>query len=280
MLFRYAYPAFTNRFEVLVKRKSHALLLFVDEAYWMLPPSPSNALFGVFRKIFSKYPSLFTLLDGAVATNPNSAEIISRYCSHVEFIPHVIDTDAYLPVANKPENQIWIGWSGSFSTYPFIEPMVPFLLSLPKRYPQVHLLFFGTERFRNLENVISEPWTPEKDIPYHQKMDIGLAPYPDNAQTQTKCPVKLLVYMALGIPVIASPVGMVPQMILHGETGFLAKNQSEWERYLIQLIEDAEMRKEMGRKAREHVEKHFSVKRWAPVYAQFIRSYLKSNTHL
>lgn len=274
MLFRYLYPAFTNRYERLLKKKAGALLLFVDEAYWLLQPSPYNAIFGFLKRAFSKYPQMFRLLDGAVATNPYSAEMLREHCPRVEFIPHVIDTEVYLPAKEKNEREIWVGWSGSFSSYLFVEPMVPFLLSLRERYPHVRLLFLGTDQFRNLRGVISEPWTPENDIPMHQKIDIGLAPYSDNEQTRTKCPVKLLVYMALGIPVIASPVGMVPQMVRHGETGFLAKERSEWEKYIIQLIEDSQMRKEMGKKAREHVEKNFSVKRWAPKYYEFIRSFM------
>jgi len=70
--------------------------------------------------------------------------------------------------------------------------------------------------------------------------------------------------MAVGIPPVASPVGIIPtDYIRDGVNGFLARTEDEWVEKLSLLIRDPDLRHRLGRAARQTVEENFSAARWA-----------------
>lgn len=72
-------------------------------------------------------------------------------------------------------------------------------------------------------------------------------------------PLTILEAMRTKLPVIASDVGGVKEAISHGETGFVTSNQEELQHCLQQLIDNPELRKEMGEQGRERYLEHFTV---------------------
>ena len=71
--------------------------------------------------------------------------------------------------------------------------------------------------------------------------------------------------MALGIPSVASPVGVNSIIIDDGMNGFLAKTQKEWEEKLELLISSKSLRKSIGLYGRKTVEDHFSLEKYRSV---------------
>jgi len=76
-------------------------------------------------------------------------------------------------------------------------------------------------------------------------------------------PNVVLEAMACGLPIVATAVGGIPEVVQDGVTGFLAKLErlGDLEEQALRLVEDAEMRARLGRQAREYVETHHSLKR-------------------
>ena len=70
--------------------------------------------------------------------------------------------------------------------------------------------------------VVFRPWSRETETAELAEGDIGIAYMPDDSWSLGKCGLKVLQYMAAGLPVVANPVGVHREMIVHGETGFLA----------------------------------------------------------
>ncbi|MCD6311273.1 MAG: glycosyltransferase, partial [Elusimicrobia bacterium] len=93
-----------------------------------------------------------------------------------------------------------------------------------------------------------------------QSLDIGLMPLPDNNWTKGKCGLKALQYMAVGVPVVVSPVGVNREIIRDGENGFLADSEGEWLEKLSLLIENKELREKLGEMGRKTVEEKYSIK--------------------
>jgi glycosyltransferase involved in cell wall biosynthesis len=90
-------------------------------------------------------------------------------------------------------------------------------------------------------------------------------------------PNVVLEAMALGVPVLASPVGDVPNMIDDGRTGLLLPrlDASTLAEGLLRLRAlGGEERDTLGRRAREHVAARFAMDRVAERYLQLYRSLL------
>jgi glycosyltransferase involved in cell wall biosynthesis len=67
--------------------------------------------------------------------------------------------------------------------------------------------------------------------------------------------------MAAGLPVIATKINAIPEMVSSGETGFLIQpgNRSALADYIQQLIDNPTLRKNMGIAGRKVIEKKFNV---------------------
>ena len=115
--------------------------------------------------------------------------------------------------------------------------------------------------------ICSSPWRLEEEVAALRRFDIGLMPVPDDSWTRGKGGYKLLQYMAVGLPVVASPVGINTQIVRNGHTGYLATADDAWEELLARLIQDGGLRQRMGLRGRQVVEAEYSLRRAADVLA-------------
>ena len=103
------------------------------------------------------------------------------------------------------------------------------------------------------------PWSKDNEIKDLLGINIGIMPIPDDQWTQGKCGFKILQYSALGIPSLASSVGVNSSIIKNGDTGYLCNSDEEWKQYLRDLITDEGLRTRMGKAGREQVVQNYSV---------------------
>ena len=85
-------------------------------------------------------------------------------------------------------------------------------------------------------------------------------PLPDNEWTRGKCGFKALQYMAMEIPVVASPIGVNTEIIQDGVNGFLASTEEEWIEKITLLIDDPILRQKLGKAGRQTIIEKYSVK--------------------
>ena len=85
-------------------------------------------------------------------------------------------------------------------------------------------------------------------------------PLPDNDWAKGKCSFKMLQYMACGLPVVVSNVGMNIEVLAHGNIGFGVNNLSEWHDGLIHLINDRKLRSDLGYSGRKVVVEKYGIK--------------------
>jgi glycosyltransferase involved in cell wall biosynthesis len=83
--------------------------------------------------------------------------------------------------------------------------------------------------------------------------------------------------MAVGIPVVASPVGINVDLAIPGETGFLSSTPEAWVHALRTLLHNPQLRIEMGQNGRKLIEKNFSLEINARKLAQTFRSWMESH---
>ncbi len=118
-----------------------------------------------------------------------------------------------------------------------------------------------SDRFLRLDDlpVIERPWSEATEAAEIAAADVGVSWVPDDLWSRGKCGLKVLQYMAAGLPVVANPVGVQAEMVRHGENGLLARTPAEWVAALRQLAADADLRRRMGAAGRRLVETEFSV---------------------
>lgn len=86
-------------------------------------------------------------------------------------------------------------------------------------------------------------------------------------------PLTLIEAGASGVPVVATDVAGIPDIVAHGETGFLASptELDKLAQYVVQLARDPELRQRMGAAGRQRALAEFDVKVMVERYAQMFR---------
>jgi glycosyltransferase involved in cell wall biosynthesis len=108
-------------------------------------------------------------------------------------------------------------------------------------------------------------WQAEREIEHLHLMDIGLMPLPDGQLwMRYKAATKLIQYLAVGIPAIASPIGVNADILDNSRVGLAATTTDQWVNALTKLLNDGALRRRMGQQGRELVTSRFSIEANAP----------------
>lgn len=251
----------------LVRAAAPALLFDVDDAVFLRSSySERGAHSGQRRRRFA---NTVRLVDGVIAGNDFVAAHAAQHlpAERVTVVPTCVDPERY-PLAQHAHASAGEGvdlvWIGSSSTLQGLERIQPLLEGIGRHCPCLRLKLI-CDRFLSLEHlpVVSCPWTEASEAADLAAADVGISWLPEDDWSRGKCGLKVLQYMAAGLPVVANPVGVQAQFISHGETGFLAETAEEWRQAITLLAADPELRRTMGAAGRRRVEADFSVRRGA-----------------
>lgn len=242
-------------------------------------------IFDVDDAIWTPYPSDFSAeivrhCSGVIAGNRFLSDHYCKLGSQVWLIPTCVDTDVWKPPAAPHGGQWTIGWMGSWSNLPYLqeieEPLADFLL----RHPDCRLLVVSNRRpsFKNMPAGAWDfvPWSTENEIVQTQRMNVGLMPLLDSESSRGKCGFKMLCYMSVGLPVVASPVGVNAEILAHNRLGFAAASPGDWLQALECLYGDRDLGPRMGAAGRAVVEERYSVRANAPKLAGIFRQVAES----
>lgn len=185
-------------------------------------------------------------------------------CRQVEWLPTVIDLERYPPQSNTAKADVMIGWIGSPATANYLRPLAPALEALARRHP-LRCVAVGA-RPDQVEGTPFEalPWSEEGEVASLRAFDIGIMPLPDAPWERGKCGYKLIQYMACGLPVVASPVGVNATLVQPGVNGELVTSTEQWIEALGSLIVDPALRGRLGAAGRQQVEQVYSLQAQAP----------------
>lgn len=192
----------------------------------------------------------------------------------IEIIPTVIDLQRYPRAsAARPPNEIFtIGWIGSPSTSNYLRAVAPALAeACAGRKARVRLIGSGPVDLPGVP-VDVLPWNENTEVDMLHQFDVGIMPLPDEPWARGKCGFKLIQYMACGLPVVASPVGVNAEIVEHGVNGFLADTRDQWVESLKTLLLDSELRQRMGQASRQKVEERYSLQVTGPRLAELLKS--------
>lgn len=232
-----------------------------DDSIWLADTSPGNKKWQWLKKPEKFYDSV-RHASLVIAGNKYLAEKSLPFNKNTIVIPTTIDTDFHIP---KPEFRnkeiLTIGWSGSISTIKHFEILVPVLIQLKEKYgTKIHFKIIGDKNYMNdMLKVEAIDWNEKTEVEQLNSFDIGLMPLPDDEWSKGKCGLKGLSYMACEVPTVMSNVGINSEIIKNGINGFLINNPSEWLDVLSNLIENSQLRKDLGKEGRQTVIEKYSV---------------------
>jgi len=213
-----------------------------------------------------KIATVMRLAHTVVAGNAYLADYARRAgAARVELIPTVIDLARYPVMGAAGASGVFtIGWIGSPSTARYLRGIAPALAKLCRDgRARVRLVGSGPV---DLPGVSLEvvAWREETEVDEIRRFDVGIMPLPDEPWARGKCGFKLIQYMACGLPVVASPVGVNAEMVESGTNGFVATTVSDWVHALNKLAADPALRDRMGLAGRAKVERNYCLQVTAP----------------
>ncbi len=263
-------------FKLLVMRNKNIIFDFDDN---ILNPSENN-LSSRLRLFYNQRKVSYTFKNSRIvlAGNDYLKECCKNYSSNIIVFPTLVNLDLFPYRDKTPDTyKLVIGWVGMGEYHiPFLRLLVPPLLELQKKY-KIKFKLIGARGIQEITDMLSEiedceiiDWVKPSEIAEEiSTMDICVMPLIEGFAGAGKCGLKILEYMAVGVPVVCSPVGVNKDIVINGENGFWADNEREWIEKLSKLIEDKNLRENFSIKGRLTIEKKYSCQKRFPDWLEF-----------
>ena len=226
------------------------------------------------KKRVRKYVDIMKICDGIICSTKFLANEYKKYNSNVYVCENGIDTNLYnnMPIYYE-DDRVILGWSGGTGHLQAVKSWFGEILSVMSYTKNAHFLTCGAnyaDQAAQLypERAIAIPWTTIENYPFIiNAFDISIAPSHDSKYFKSKSDLRWLEAGASGNAVIANPITY--KNIEDGVTGVLAKTPEEFEKKLVELIKNEELRKEIGLQAKEYITKNRDISvmknQWAEI---------------
>jgi glycosyltransferase involved in cell wall biosynthesis len=264
-------PPFLERIITSVLRRP--IVYDIDDLVYLPKPGSRDPLPNIFdRKRKIEY--LMRVARHVVVCTPHLEKEARRLNDHVTRISSTIETERYTPRTSYATPRVTLGWSGSFSTSPYLHLLDNVLRTLQQRHG-VGIRVIGDPGFCIPGVTIDAlPWQSRSEVADLLAIDIGLYPLRKQEWDLGKSGLKALQYMGLGIPTVLTPFGANLEIVTHGENGLFADTEAEWIEALTRLILDPALRERLGRAGRRTVVARYSVEANWPLYLRAVQDAL------
>jgi len=217
--------------------------------------------------------------DAVFCGSHNLKSLFEKYNSKAFLIPSAIDiadSSEHEQLANR--KAITIGWIGDGISYKndllwFSQVLkkiskhyrgkvnIRFMLIGALKNKQIHECYASIGGI-DVQIIDSIDWKDPQCIESSMRsFDIGVYPLLENEFNSFKCGYKAIQYMALGIPVVGSPLGENNHIIRHRKNGLLAKTEEQWEGAIAALVEDEKLYAQVSQQSKQFIEDNYALKK-------------------
>lgn len=183
-----------------------------------------------------------------------------RYCERRYVIPMPVEVPDDVTPHEVTNGPVELFWFGSRVTQVYLDEIRSPLEAIGERGFEVRLRVVAPAPFAlDRLSVDYRPWSRDEEDRALRECHIGLCPMPDTIWTRGKCPYKVLRYMSFAMPWVGSAVGenLVTAGVHDGvERGLCAGDETGWVEALSRLIGDAALRRDIGVRAYDYVNRH------------------------
>jgi glycosyltransferase involved in cell wall biosynthesis len=270
-LFPFGPPVLERR---LMQRNPN-LVYDVDDATYLRPSFTPDTVFQRLRR-FDKVEDVVRRARWVSAATEPIAKWARAFNPKVSVVPMAVDVPVYAAVRRAPStgSPVVLGWAGTAGGVRYLEALAPVLRQLAERFPILVRVISGGYRSVCLPGapLDARPWRATAQLEDIASFDIGLVPLADTAFERAKFPMKLLQYLALGVPAVAARVGVAVDVVRDGENGLLAGSSAEWHAQLARLIDDIALRRRLAAAGLETVAERYTLERVGPLLVEGLRS--------
>lgn len=212
-----------------------------------------------------KISFLMAKANHVITSTPTLEKFALQYNKNVSDIPTTLQTERFVPKADYSiKDEIVLGYSGSHSTSKYLKSIEPVFEKLLELKIKFKVFVVGDINFSFSNSNIpleTKSWNPDDEAKDLILMDIGLYPLTDEPWVYGKRGGKALLYMAAGLPVIATAIGTNTETFDNENTALLVdvNDFDTWVEKIIFLSQNEAARQKLGVAARNSVEKKFSV---------------------
>ncbi len=262
-------PAIIER---LAKRLNVPIVFDFDDPIFLTDLHSVNNFFSRL-KFPGKTHTLFELSDRIIAINDIMGGYAEKYNPNVSIVPNVVDPEKFCP-ADTPTESVKLGWTGSFSTMHNLKAIAAPLQRIQAKYNvPIRVIGNGGLKIDGVKLDIRE-WSPQTEASDLQDCSIGLMPLIEHPGNKWKFFLKVVQYLALGLPIVAHDAGSTRDVIKDGVNGFIVESDDEWYNRISLLIENTELRKKMSLAARQTALDNYTPKVQVPRVAQIFEDVL------
>ena len=213
--------------------------------------------------------------DAVVTSTQALADVVKYWnpSKEVVVIPNTIDPAIWNnPIKKNDTGTVRIGWISSANHTQDIPEFIEAMDEVLRKYPQAEFWSIGhwDDIYKALPRVTHVKGTAcYKDFPAFLQnlgLDISIAPIVSDQFNESKSNIKWMESAMAELPTVASNWGPYKDSITQYKTGYLAKNKSEWVKYLSWLIESKEKREEIAQAAKKEVLEKYSAEKHLDKY--------------
>lgn len=221
-------PKFKRPFLKRLKKKKVKIVFDVDDA--------------VFVNSRDNSEKVAELSDLIICGNELLRQHYSQFNNNCIFLPTIEETFKYKKYwKNTFENKI-IGWIGSKTTINNLDLIVNPINKIIDKYPNVKFYIISNTALdydKTIKNSKLIVWEKDNYIEKMSEFTIGIMPLKNTEFNKGKCGFKLIQYLNMKKPVIASDVGINSKIV--GNNGFIAYNEDDWREKMEKLLFNQEM---------------------------------------
>jgi glycosyltransferase involved in cell wall biosynthesis len=263
-------------YERLLARSGKPMIFDFDDAIWVDATAGVNGWFTRLR-FPGKTSTICRLASAVVVSNGYLANYARRRNDNVQIIPSTVDLNLFRfqPPLDQ-QSPFVIVWTGSASTLLHLETAREALERFGRKRKTLLRVICSRPPERAFDGVELQfvPWSADTEAASLGASHVGIMPLPDDEFTRGKGAYKALLYMAVGRPVVLSPVGVNAEIVTHGMNGMLARTTDEWVGALDELADSRALRDRLARAGRATVEKGFSAESGAAAFAGVVNGVL------
>lgn len=218
-------PKMDVKLLILLKKHGVKIALDVDDAIYLDQRDTSN--------------QIARIADLVICGNSFLKEHYDQFSTNCVILPTVDRNDLYKRYHQNTYNKKVIGWLGSGATINNLNIVIEPMKTIIRNHPETRFMIVSDTPGNYIEKIPNSyfvKWDKRTYLKELGDFSIGIMPLEDNDYNRGKCGFKIIQYLSMEKPVIASDVGVNGEIV--GRAGYVVQNEEEWVSTIEKLLFD------------------------------------------